>query len=128
MWYLVILSIVAYRSSSLLILLCLEGGTIGSAAIDLDFEELVKERLEQADLAEKFNISLDEVAWEMMKSRDFQNSKCEHGGPDDTPIFSVPVPRISLAYTNTAVGLENGEMQFSRLVLISTSTSLLCLD
>ena len=91
-----------------------EGATIGSAAIDFDFEQIAKERLEQADRIEKLNISSEEAAWEMMKSRDFQNTKCEHGGPDDTPIFSVPVPRINPAYINKAVGLENGEMQFSR--------------
>jgi hypothetical protein len=84
----------------------------------LDFEELAKQRLEHADRTEKLNVTPEEVAWEMMKSRDFQNTKCEHGGPDDTPVFSVPVPRISPAYTNTAVGLENGEMQFTRLVLL----------
>lgn len=83
----------------------------------MDFEEFVKERLEQAHREEELNISSEEVAWEMMKSRDFQNTKCEHGGPDDTPVFSVPVPGISLSYTNTAAGLENGEMQFTRLVV-----------
>ncbi len=84
----------------------------------MDFEEFAKERLEQADRIEKLNVSSEEIAWEMMKSRDFQNAKCEHGGPDDTPVFSVPVPKISPAYTNTAAGLEDGEMQFTRLELL----------
>ena len=56
----------------------------------------------------------EEIAWEMMKSRDFQNTKCEHGGPDDAPVFSVGVPRLDTAYTDSTVGIGYGEMSFKR--------------
>lgn len=93
------------------------GATIGSASIDRDFEKLVKERLEQADRTTKLNLSCGDVAWEMMKSRDFQNAKCECGGPDETPAFFVPIPKISAEYVNDEVRIENGQMQFTRLVI-----------
>ena len=51
-----------------------------------------------------------------MKSKDFQNTKCEHGSPDDTPIFSVPIPGLNSNYVNHNVAIENGEMRFSRSV------------
>jgi hypothetical protein len=94
--------------------LFLSGKTIGSAAIDLHFETLVKARLEQADRVAPLNIPPAEAAWEMMKSRDFQNTKCEHGGPDDQPLFSVPVPKLNANYVNKDFGIENGEMTFAR--------------
>ena len=92
------------------------GDSIGSAAIDAGFEKLVRARLEEADQAHRLGISPEEAAWEMMKSKDFQNTKCEHGSPDDTPIFSVPIPRLNSNYVNPTVAIENGEMRFSRSV------------
>ena len=92
------------------------GATIGSAAIDRDFKNLVKARLEEANLEAELHLSPEEAGWEMMKSRDFQNTKCEHGSLDDTPIFSIPIPKLNLAYANSDLGIENGEMLFSRSV------------
>ncbi|KAI4236452.1 MAG: hypothetical protein L6R40_006163 [Gallowayella cf. fulva] len=90
------------------------GATIGSAAIDYDFEAYARSKLEYAHLNAPLPTLPEEVAWEMMKSRDFQNTKCEHGGPDDAPIFSVPIPRLDPAYVNHTVGIEYGEMKFTR--------------
>lgn len=90
------------------------GDTIGSAAIDDGFEKLVRARLEKADQAHSLGISPEEAAWKMMKSKDFQNTKCEHGSPDDTPIFSVPIPGLNSKYVNHSAAIENGEMRFSR--------------
>lgn len=59
-------------------------------------------------------MSPEEIAWQMMKSRDFQNTKCEHGSPDDAPAFSVPIPRLDSSYVNMSVGIEYGEMSFTR--------------
>lgn len=61
-------------------------------------------------------MSPEEIAWQMMKSRDFQNTKCEHGSPDDAPVFSVPIPRLDSSYVNMSVGIEQGEMSFTRYV------------
>ncbi|KAL8745997.1 MAG: hypothetical protein Q9190_001923 [Brigantiaea leucoxantha] len=90
------------------------GATVGSAAIDYDFEALVRSRLETAHLTSRLPMAPEEIAWEMMKSRDFQNTKCEHGGPDDAPVFSVGVPRLDTAYTDSTVGIGYGEMSFKR--------------
>lgn len=64
-------------------------------------------------------MSPQETAWEMMKSKDFQNTKCEHGGPDESPIFSVHVPKLNPSYSNQAFRIQNGEMIFTRLVSFS---------
>lgn len=88
------------------------GANIGSAAIDYDFERLVLTRLKQAEMIES-----DVIAWEMMKSGGFQNTKCAHGGPDDTPVFSIQIPRISPAYVNPLMRIRNGQMEFMRLVV-----------
>lgn len=70
--------------------------------------------MEQAYSEKKLRISPEEAGWDMMKSQDFQNTKCEYGGLDDFPIFSVPIPSIDATYENSGVGITNGEMQFTR--------------
>jgi hypothetical protein len=77
------------------------GETIGSAAIDYSFEQLVYARLSQAHAAQPLpaGIAPDDAAWEMMKSRDFQAVKCEYGSPDDTPLFSIAIPRCPHTYS-----------------------------
>ncbi|KAL8653396.1 MAG: hypothetical protein Q9210_002114 [Variospora velana] len=82
---------------------------IGSAAIDYGFEAYARSRLELAHLISPLPMSPDEIAWEMMKSRDFQNTKCEHGGPDDAPILSIPIPKLDLGYANHTLGIEYGD-------------------
>ena len=59
-------------------------------------------------------MSPEDVAWEMMKSEVFQNTKCELGGPEDTPVFSISIPTLRLDYVNDELGIENGEMEFTR--------------
>ncbi|KAL8824180.1 MAG: hypothetical protein Q9170_008232, partial [Blastenia crenularia] len=90
------------------------GATIGSAAIDYDFEAYARSQLRIAQMSAPLPASPEQIAWEMMKSRDFQNTKCEHGGPDDTPIFSVPITKLDPAYANLTVGIQFGEMRFAR--------------
>ncbi|KAF2836931.1 hypothetical protein M501DRAFT_978671 [Patellaria atrata CBS 101060] len=90
------------------------GETIGSAAIDYDFEKLVRARLEQADQIEPLNLSKLDTAWEMMKSREFQNIKCEFGSPDDAPTFVITIPGLRSEYNNANLGIGNREMRFTR--------------
>ncbi|PSN75303.1 hypothetical protein BS50DRAFT_567996 [Corynespora cassiicola Philippines] len=92
------------------------GETIGSAAIDYEFEKLVTARLEMAHERSPLPIEPADAAWEMMKSRDFQAVKCEYGSPDDTPLFSIDIPRVPHTYNNTdaAVKIRNGEMSFQK--------------
>ena len=94
------------------------GATIGSATIDYDFEAFARTRLEQAHRNNSLGVSPEVLAWQMMKSKDFQNTKCELGGPDDTPIFSVPIPKVNANYVDHSVAIENGEMRFSRSDLV----------
>jgi len=92
------------------------GETIGSAAIDYEFEQLVVQRLTLAHATNPIPIDPGDAAWEMMKSRDFQAVKCEYGAPDDTPLFSIGIPRVPQTYTNSDpdVRIRNGEMTFER--------------
>lgn len=92
------------------------GETIGSAAIDYEFEQLVTQRLAIAHRAMSLHIDPADAAWEMMKSKDFQAVKCEYGAPDDTPIFSIDIPRVPYSYSNeeSGVRIRNGEMMFDR--------------
>ncbi|KAJ9655425.1 hypothetical protein H2201_008810 [Coniosporium apollinis] len=88
--------------------------TIDSAAIDYTFKEVVLSRLQQADRTAPLGINIDEAAWEMMKSKEFQNTKHEHGSPSDTPCFAVMIPRLNPAYSNQYAGIRNCEMLFAR--------------
>jgi hypothetical protein len=92
------------------------GETIGSAAIDYEFEQLVTQRLTLAHATNPFPIDPGDAAWEMMKSRDFQSIKCEFGAADDTPLFSIGIPRVPHGYNNSDpdVRIRNGEMTFER--------------
>ena len=97
------------------------GATIGSASIDRDFQRLVIRRLAKADSSKSLHVLLESVAWEMMKSPDFQNTKCEHGGLNDTPMFSVTLPKVDPGYVDGDTGIANGEMKFKRLVSVTSS-------
>ncbi|KAH8731915.1 hypothetical protein GQ44DRAFT_670576 [Phaeosphaeriaceae sp. PMI808] len=92
------------------------GETIGSAAIDFEFEQLVMQRLTLAQTTNPLSIDPGDSAWEMVKSRDFQAVKCELGSPDDTPLFSIGIPRVPQTYNNSdpEVRIRNGEMTFER--------------
>lgn len=92
------------------------GETIGSAAIDYDFERLVMHRLTLAHSTNPLPVDPADAAWEMMKSRDFQAVKCEYGAPDDTPFFSISIPQVPQTYSNSdsEVRIRNGEMTFER--------------
>ncbi|KAF1954189.1 hypothetical protein CC80DRAFT_129843 [Byssothecium circinans] len=92
------------------------GETIGSAAIDYEFEKLAAARLELANSTVPLGIDYEDAAWEMMKSRDFQAVKCEYGSPDDTPLFSIAIPKLPHTYNHrdSEVRIKGGEMTFER--------------
>lgn len=92
------------------------GETIGSAAIDYEFEQLVTQRLIAAHKTAPLPVDPAEAAWEMMKSKDFQAVKCEYGAPDDTPIFSIGIPHVPYSYNNYSpeARIRNGEVMFDR--------------
>ncbi|KAH7396128.1 hypothetical protein BKA66DRAFT_484908 [Pyrenochaeta sp. MPI-SDFR-AT-0127] len=92
------------------------GETIGSAAIDYEFERLVTQRLTLAHSTNPLAVDPADAGWAMMKSRDFQAVKCEYGAPDDTPLFSIGIPRVPHTYNNydPEVRIRNGEITFDR--------------
>ncbi|KAI9801059.1 MAG: hypothetical protein M1833_002927 [Piccolia ochrophora] len=90
------------------------GDHIGSAAIDYDFEKLVLSRLQIAHRAGTFPYSPEDVAWEMMKSRTFQNFKCEFGARDmNFPTFTIPMPNVDASYVDADAGIAQGKMRFT---------------
>jgi hypothetical protein len=92
------------------------GDTIGSAAIDYEFEKLVTHRLAMTNATQPLAMEVEEAAWAMMKSRDFQAVKCGYGSPDDTPVFSIAIPQTPQTYHNQApdINIRRGEMIFRR--------------
>jgi hypothetical protein len=91
-----------------------QGRSIGSVKIDEAFEKLVLEKLQRADAVKPLGVEIEAAAWHMMKSREYQNAKCDHGSPDDTIVFVVPVTDLSTDYVNEAHGISNGGMQFTQ--------------
>jgi hypothetical protein len=94
------------------------GATIGSAQIDRRFEISVLERLQLADKTIAMEIDVEDAAWEMMKSKEYQNAKCDYGSLDDSEIFFVAIPMLSKRYSNEMVGIVEGEMRFRRFVFL----------
>jgi hypothetical protein len=90
------------------------GRNIGSVKIDEAFENLVRKRLQAADQAMAIGIDVDDAAWLMMKSREYQNAKCEHGSRDETPFFYVPIPNIPQGYINEPFGVNQGALRVSQ--------------
>jgi molecular chaperone DnaK (HSP70) len=65
------------------------GRNLGSVFIDPAFEDLVLHRLQEANRHAPMAIDLDEAAWHLMKSRAYQNAKCEFGY--EHRLFSSPL-------------------------------------
>lgn len=60
---------------------------------------------------------LDDIAWEMAKSKEYQNAKCGYGSwEDDTEFFTVAIPKLHRDYVNNDAGISYGEMKFRRSV------------
>jgi hypothetical protein len=90
------------------------GANLGAAQIDHGFEQAVAARLQQADASIPMGIDIEDAAWEMMKSKEYQNAKCDYGALDDTEYFSVAIMKLSKTYRNDACGIFDGEMRFKR--------------
>lgn len=90
------------------------GANLGSAQIDHAFELSVQERLETANRVIPLGIEIEDAAWEMMKSKEYQNAKCDYGSPDDTDFFSVAVPKLSKSYRLESSGILDGELRIRR--------------
>ncbi|CAG8958336.1 hypothetical protein HYFRA_00000693 [Hymenoscyphus fraxineus] len=95
-----------------------QGATIGSVQLDTAFENSVRERFDMANQTIPLPFEpkeLDDIAWEMGKSKEYQNAKCEHGSSDDdTEYFTVAIPKLDRGYVNENAGIAYGEMKFRR--------------
>ncbi|KAL2068019.1 hypothetical protein VTL71DRAFT_16117 [Oculimacula yallundae] len=90
------------------------GAHLGSAQIDHAFELSVQARLEQANRMIPLDIDIGDAAWEMMKSKEYQNAKCDYGSPDDTDFFSVAIPKLRKSYRLESSGILDGELRIRR--------------
>lgn len=90
------------------------GENVGSAAIDYDFELLARSKLHKVCAMGGLQIDVEEAAWEMARSGEFQNTKCDYGARDNSPTFSVPIPRFWGDYSSGEVDIINGQMLFDR--------------
>ena len=88
------------------------GKNIGSVAIDRQFQDRVETKIQEATSMFKLRIDPVESAWQMVKSREYQNAKCDYGSPDMTPVFTVPIPGINPAFSNERFMIANGAMKF----------------
>ncbi|KAI1458291.1 hypothetical protein F4805DRAFT_425177 [Annulohypoxylon moriforme] len=89
------------------------GEDAGSTYIDTAFEELALKQLERVGRG-RLGASAERVAWEMMMSRDFQNSKHRLGKDlyTEDEVFSVKVPTLSSRTMIEDCKIVNGDMKF----------------
>lgn len=84
-----------------------KGRNIGSAQIDEAFEDMALSRLQQANQQRPLGIDLEDAAWMMMKSAQYQDAKCCYGSSDDND-FSVLIPGLDPSYYNERFGITSG--------------------
>ncbi|KAH8716796.1 hypothetical protein GQ44DRAFT_557001, partial [Phaeosphaeriaceae sp. PMI808] len=94
------------------------GATIGAAQLDSLYENYVLQRLEYADQALPMGLTdLNQTAWEMRISKEYQNAKCDYGSEEsmaDTKTFGVRIPKLDRSYTNEQYGISGGDMYSNR--------------
>lgn len=90
------------------------GENVGSAAIDYEFELMAREKLKKLQQHVETISDPEHMAWEMSKSRQFQDTKCDYGPRDASHTFSVPIPSLSSNYSNTESDVVNGHMLFQK--------------
>ena len=92
------------------------GDTIGSTKIDIEFQNIIMKRLEKLKNSGKWrpNAKVETIAWDMMKSSDFQDNKCAHGWPDLSLTFSIPIPNLEFTYQSPFLKVARGQMTFER--------------
>ncbi|MCJ1354012.1 MAG: hypothetical protein MMC33_003999 [Icmadophila ericetorum] len=91
------------------------GADVGSAAIDADFQTFVTGILERANRTRRLPRPADEIAWEMARSRQFQNLKCEFGAPETNfPTFSIEIPKLGYDYVDRNLGISEGKLRFKK--------------
>ncbi|THV55516.1 hypothetical protein BGAL_0007g00470 [Botrytis galanthina] len=89
-------------------LVSVEGNNVGSANIDVVFQELVESRIAPYGFHE-------DTAWSMMHLDKFQQWKHKFGyQTDSVPVFKIPVPNIPKSESCEGAGIECGKMHFTK--------------
>ncbi|CAN9345166.1 unnamed protein product [Alternaria alternata] len=94
------------------------GATIGAAQLDSLFEKEVLQRLQHADRLQPMGLNdINQAAWEMRISKEYQNAKCDYGSEEslmDTETFAVRIPKLDRGYVNRDYAISDGDMYFQR--------------
>ncbi|KAB2099495.1 hypothetical protein AG0111_0g12408 [Alternaria gaisen] len=94
------------------------GATIGAAQLDSLFEKEVLQRLQHADRLQPMGLNdINQAAWEMRISKEYQNAKCDYGSEEslmDTETFAVRIPKLERGYMNREYAISDGDMYFRR--------------
>ncbi|CAN9355637.1 unnamed protein product [Alternaria alternata] len=94
------------------------GATIGAAQLDSLFEKEVLQRLQHADRLQPMGLNdINQAAWEMRISKEYQNAKCDYGSEEslmDTETFAVRIPKLDRGYVNRDYAISDGDMYFRR--------------
>jgi hypothetical protein len=107
-------------------LLAVSGEDVGSTYIDSEFEKFVQARL--ACIEGELSQTLEEISWEIMKGRDFQDNKCMFGDHEDIEFFPVQIPGLPNTYCNAEAAIKSGRIEVKMRVLqrLLFSTCELC--
>lgn len=96
-----------------------KGIGIGSTMIDRAFQRLVQERLNNQE-----HSLHDHLAYKLARSSAFQSVKHNFGSKMVFEVYKLPLHKLDLdidkKYTNQALGIEGGTIQFPRLVITLT--------
>ena len=88
------------------------GANVGSTAVDMLFEDLVRQRLKSKGSSNGREAA--SAALKMTRSSQFQNYKTEFGMPDSNlEKYKIKIPKISYDFVDRANGIENGKLSIS---------------
>jgi hypothetical protein len=100
-------------------LMAVSGETIGSTHIDGAFAKFALARLREANelkpllSAQGVPIDLEDAAWVMTRSEQFQDNKCSCGWPDNTD-FMVPIPELLETHSGSDHKVWNGQLRVTQ--------------
>ncbi|KAH9906319.1 hypothetical protein F4778DRAFT_778706 [Xylariomycetidae sp. FL2044] len=96
-----------------------EGDEVGSSFIDQEFQELALMRLREIDGGGQNPLGwtkpIEDLAWDMMMSQDFQSNKPGVGNPRNgmSEVFRVTIPTVSAQQSHEYPRVVRGRMEFT---------------
>lgn len=99
-------------------LMAVQGENTGSTHIDGKFADFVHDSLEKIQQqligANGLPINIEDAAWTMTKSVEFQDNKCSCGWPDYDNDFYVPIPDIPDTFTTADETIRDGQFKVTQ--------------